>query len=1470
MTVGVYACFQQVASAQCVFLNKPENGSTYYPRTTNQTMGIGVTAYARFEVKNTASYVWDVCGFSVYDTQLSGYPSTNTGTANWYNDDFCIGYGGNYRSSSSQYLGVDGWPSTFNGLEYVQINPYNCAGWANYGSATLNYRCVPPASPTVGTPGTGTWNIYCYDAGDNVGGNGAWTNNYSGYYTDNTLNFDTQVRWNTNGSPYDANGTNGSAYVGCYILADYHSWRAVRTGITCGVYQLQVLHDDIGQILINGTTVYNNAACCATADAGTYAISATDVIEYRVSEGLGASNGSIIFNTVNTTLTAGSITYGGDLTACAGYDPPAFGNGGGATGGSSAAYNNGTSTYQWQQNGIDIGGATGLTYDPAALAAGTYVYRRRVTDKCGNVAYTNTFTINIVASPTVSISGATSVCEGGSVTLTATATGGSGTTAYQWRRNGTNVGTNSSSYTTDNLLLPGTYNYDVVITQSTSNCNATSAVHSVTVNALPAAVIVSAPGTYCGSATLTASGGTGGTIYYQGTTAGGTGTGTPSTSQTVTASGTYYFRAQSGAGCWGPEGSAAVTIQTPVTYYADADGDGYGNPAVTVTACTPPPGYVTDNTDCDDTNSAIHPGAPEICDGLDNNCNGLIDEGVLNTYYADADGDGYGDPASSVQACSPPPGYVSNNTDCDDTNSAIHPGAVEICGNGIDEDCDGIDPVCGGLVWSGLTGTDWNTPTNWNPNGIPNNCATDVTIPLVANQPAISGANFNVGNMTVSDGVVITIQNGFKLNVCGNVNVSGTTGMDVAGGEISFIGSAPQTVTGTMTADNVMLNNASGLTVAVAGSLSASRSVSLQSGVLTTNNNVTLLSDVSGTAYLDDFSLLFTGSVNGNIHVQRYNPIGLPGFRQLGTPVQMPDISGVSGFTPSGTPGFIIPDPSCNPNYVAFNSPYGNWMRLVEDGTVQFACHQSLFEVLTSGAMTSGRGYYMDVPGNSTLTFTGVPTTGIVSYGLTHANAAVTDGWNQVSNPYPSPLAWELLNVPLGVDAIGKIWVTSGTYTGTFQDLDPSAPGIQAVAIGQAFQVRVTVPGTSVPFIVDNLDRTVTPPTYLFAGGDPMTLNIDLLGHGFADLTKVRFIDGATNGLDALYDSPKVLGNANQPMVYTVWNGKNYSTNSYAQIDDVHTLPLGVRVAQSGEHVLSFSNTDQFPASAFIYLEDTETGLWQDVRLNGTYAFTHAAGTDETRFMLHFFPPIRQTATEATCETGGTVVLTEQAPATWNYVLTDASHATVNQGQLNGTQTLTGLPAGNYTLTLTEQSTGYVAVENVTVSGATQVGAQALASLLSAEPGQPVQFTAQTQGANVWNWSFGDQNTSTEQNPLHIYNAAGTYNVTLTASNTTCLAVSHLTVSVSGTAAVNETLAEAGVKMWNDGNTVYLTFGEQWNGKTVFTLYDIQGRKIFQKQFNDANGSQTIDCGVLAPGTYTAGLDGNGKTVTRKMVMGVK
>ncbi len=129
---------------------------------------------------------------------------------------------------------------------------------------------------------------------------------------------------------------------------------------------------------------------------------------------------------------------------------------------------------------------------------------------------------------------------------------------------------------------------------------------------------------------------------------------------------------------------------SPTTYYFDSDSDGYGNPEISIDSCTPPNNFVTNSDDCDDTNQMINPDATEICDGVDNNCDGSVDENIATTtYYEDLDGDGFGS-ANSIESCLPVGDFdVTVTGDCDDSNANIYPGSAEICGNGMDDNCNG-------------------------------------------------------------------------------------------------------------------------------------------------------------------------------------------------------------------------------------------------------------------------------------------------------------------------------------------------------------------------------------------------------------------------------------------------------------------------------------------------------------------------------------------------------------------------------------------------------------------------------------------------------------------------------------------------------------------------------------------------------------------------------------------------------------
>ena len=134
-------------------------------------------------------------------------------------------------------------------------------------------------------------------------------------------------------------------------------------------------------------------------------------------------------------------------------------------------------------------------------------------------------------------------------------------------------------------------------------------------------------------------------------------------------------------------------MASKILYYADTDGDGFGDANNTTYNCSEPTGYTTNDLDCDDGNGAVNPNAAEVCNGLDENCNGVVDEDVETAYYYDGDADGWGDSSTMTLSCNAPVQYVLQNGDCNDADPDIYPSNQEVC--------DSIDNNCNAMVDEG-------------------------------------------------------------------------------------------------------------------------------------------------------------------------------------------------------------------------------------------------------------------------------------------------------------------------------------------------------------------------------------------------------------------------------------------------------------------------------------------------------------------------------------------------------------------------------------------------------------------------------------------------------------------------------------------------------------------------------------------------------------------------------------------------
>jgi len=123
--------------------------------------------------------------------------------------------------------------------------------------------------------------------------------------------------------------------------------------------------------------------------------------------------------------------------------------------------------------------------------------------------------------------------------------------------------------------------------------------------------------------------------------------------------------------------------------FVDADLDGFGDSDLPEEACVNTPGHAAVGGDCDDTDPRVSPNANEICNGIDDDCDGGVDRGLLVDVWSDLDGDGYGDPETFEQVCAAEAHHVRDDSDCDDTDPDVNPDGVEVC-DGRDQDCDDL------------------------------------------------------------------------------------------------------------------------------------------------------------------------------------------------------------------------------------------------------------------------------------------------------------------------------------------------------------------------------------------------------------------------------------------------------------------------------------------------------------------------------------------------------------------------------------------------------------------------------------------------------------------------------------------------------------------------------------------------------------------------------------------------------------
>ena len=409
---------------------------------------------------------------------------------------------------------------------------YNGCGWSDCGSVLVTINPVP-ANVTVSGNGT-----YCDSALLTASGGAGGTIYFQGSTSNgtSTVTPSTSQVVTTSGTYYFRSfsgncwGNQGSATV---IIRTLASVTVNGGGTYCSSSTLTATGATGATVYWQGTT--SGGTSTATI-ATSYTVTSSGTYYFRPYNVCGWGTQGSASVTINPLPGAVSVSGGG--TNC-------------STGSTLLTATGGTNgTIYWQGNTSNGTSTSSAATSQSVTSSGTYYFRSRSAYGCWGAQGSATVTINSLPAA-VETTGNGTYCTSAVIS----ASGGTGGTIY-WQ-SATSGGTSmATAATVQTITTSGTYYF-----RSYNICGwGPEGSASVVINSTPGAVTVAGGGTYCGSQTLAASGGTNGTIYWQNATSNGTSTATPATSYSVTSSGTYYFRAHSADGCWGNQASASVTI----------------------------------------------------------------------------------------------------------------------------------------------------------------------------------------------------------------------------------------------------------------------------------------------------------------------------------------------------------------------------------------------------------------------------------------------------------------------------------------------------------------------------------------------------------------------------------------------------------------------------------------------------------------------------------------------------------------------------------------------------------------------------------------------------------------------------------------------------------------------------------------------------------------------------------------------
>lgn len=645
----------------------------------------------------------------------------------------------------------------------------------------------------------------------------------------------------------------------------------------------------------------------------------------------------------------------------------------------------------------------------------------------------------------------------------------------------------------------------------------------------------------------------------------------------------------------------------------------------------------------------------------------------------------------------------------------------------------------------------WNDPTTWNTTSVPS--ASD-NVFITGGYSITFNSLVNCNDLQIATGNSLVAIDASSLVINGNFCNSGI--FQPGSGSFIFNGNSPQIISGNATSVfyNLAIDNLTGLTLAA--NVNIKYLLSIHQGTLfTANNKLTLLSDSVMTASID--SLINGADVSGEISVQRYISSSVTGWRFLGSPVRTTLADWGNDFVTSGFPGSSYP----NFNFCSIYS--------YDETAAGTSVYGYEIPLSINDSIKKGAGYWCWIgPTPGLLEVSGIPNKGnhTFSVSLTPDSGKNEDGWNMVSNPYPSSVDWDSQAwTKTGIQNAIYIWDPTQDQYSTYIDGVSINGGSNIISSSQAFWVQANQ--NSPVLSCSESVKIHNNQTYLKSAKTTNNiLKLAVNGNGYKDETVIRLVGGASQSVSPSEDAIKLYSdNMLVPGISSIADSLQMVVNTLPLSISSHTVSIRVVVGVSGTYTLTKDENFTFGKEYCVFLEDLTTGAKINVRSPFSYVFNINSADNSPRFILHINKPMTTSLSQPACSYLNTGKAVATVNGEWDLNWKDAQGNILRTaGSISNCDSILNLIPGNYFVSAQRRNSSCSFVESkfVIVSATPILSSVSVSNnICTASNNGFITISNVNGGSGPYNYSWSNAESGEEIKNLE----SGSYTLTITDNN---------------------------------------------------------------------------------------------------------